>query len=150
MGETDADVFQKASAVLASGLLPIVCVGERLEEREAGQTLAVVRRQFDGSLGGLSADQVQRVTIAYEPVWAIGTGQVATPGIAQEVHSSLRQLLADRYNASLADRVRILYGGSVKPDNAADLLAQADIDGALVGGASLKADDFLGIVQGAQ
>jgi triosephosphate isomerase len=124
-------------------------VGELLSEREAGQTAAVIRRQFEGSLAGVPADEIERVVIAYEPVWAIGTGKVATPQQAQEVHADLRSLLAERYNTGLADNVRILYGGSVKPANAGELLSQPDIDGALVGGASLKVDDFLGIASAA-
>ncbi len=150
LGETDEQVNRKALAALSAGLTPIVCVGELLSEREAGQTGEVIRRQFAGSLAGLSADQMRKVVIAYEPVWAIGTGKVATPEQAQEVHLDLRKLIAARYNADLAQTVRIQYGGSVKPANAAELLSQADIDGALVGGASLKADDFLGIVAGAK
>ena len=131
------------------GLIPIVCVGELLDQRESGKTAEVIARQFAGSLAGLSADQMEKVVIAYEPVWAIGTGKVATPAQAQEVHSDLRKLIATHYNAGVAQRVRIQYGGSVKPSNAAELLSQPDIDGALVGGASLKAADFLGIVAGA-
>jgi triosephosphate isomerase len=150
LGETDEQINRKVLAALAAGLIPIVCVGELLSEREAGQTAAVIRRQFEGSLAGLSAEQMQKVVIAYEPVWAIGTGKVATPQQAQEVHLDLRKLIASRYNADLAQTVRIQYGGSVKPSNAAELLSQPDIDGALVGGASLKADDFLGIVAGAK
>jgi triosephosphate isomerase len=122
-----------------------VCVGETLAEREAGQTGEVIRRQFDGSLAGLSVDQVLRVVIAYEPVWAIGTGRVATTQQAEEVHIDLRKLLAQRYNSTVAQSVRIQYGGSVKPDNAAELLGCENIDGVLVGGASLKAADFLAI-----
>ena len=148
LGETDEQVNRKLLAALAAGLVPIVCVGELLAEREAGQTAAVIRRQFESSLAGLSADQMREVVIAYEPVWAIGTGKVATPEQAQEVHLDLRKLIAGRYNADLAQTVRIQYGGSVKPNNAAELLSQPDIDGALVGGASLKADDFLGIIAG--
>ncbi|MFN7812124.1 MAG: triose-phosphate isomerase family protein, partial [Planctomycetia bacterium] len=120
-------------------------VGETLEEREAGRTAAVVTTQVRGSLGGLSAADLEKVVIAYEPVWAIGTGKVATPEQAQEVHALVRGLVADLASPAVAARVRIQYGGSVKPDNAADLAAQPDIDGALVGGASLKADDFLAI-----
>ncbi len=149
LGETDADVNKKTLAALAAGLVPIVCVGELLAEREANQTAAVIRRQFEGSLAGVSADQIERTVIAYEPVWAIGTGKVATPEQAEEVHADLRRLLAERYNERSAARVRILYGGSVKASNAGELLAQANIDGALVGGASLKADEFLGIAAGA-
>ncbi len=147
-GETDAEVNKKLLAALAAGLTPIVCVGELLAEREAGRTAEVIRTQFDGSLAGLSAEQARRIVIAYEPVWAIGTGRVATPAQAEEVHRDLRKLLEARYNAEVAAAVRIQYGGSVKPDNAAELLAQPNIDGALVGGASLKAADFLGIIAG--
>ncbi len=150
LGETDEAVNKKLLAALDAGLLPIVCVGETLDEREAGNTQQVVRRQFEGSLAGLTADQMSGVVIAYEPVWAIGTGKVATPEQAEEVHSDLRRFLESRYNAKVAAEVRIQYGGSVKPDNAAELLAQDNIDGALVGGASLKADSFLGIIAAAQ
>ena len=149
MGETDEAVNRKVLAALAAGLQPIVCVGERLEERESGRTAAVIESQFNGSLAGLSADQMSEVVIAYEPVWAIGTGKVATPQQAQEVHADLRKRIADRYNAQLAERVRIQYGGSVKPSNARELLGQKDVDGALVGGASLTADDFVGIAEAA-
>jgi triosephosphate isomerase len=146
-GETDAIVNAKTKAALAAGLIPIVCVGETLSEREAGRTAAVVSEQVTGSLAGLSAADIGRLVIAYEPVWAIGTGKVATPEQAQEVHALIRGLLAKLASPAVADSVRIQYGGSVKPDNAAVLAAQPDIDGALVGGASLKADDFLGIAK---
>jgi triosephosphate isomerase (TIM) len=149
LGETDAAINKKVHAALAAGLIPIACVGELLAEREAGQTLSVIRRQFDGSLAGVSPEQMKTVVIAYEPVWAIGTGKVATPQQAEEVHLALRKIVAERYNGAIADVVRMQYGGSVKPDNAAELLKQPNIDGALVGGASLKADQFLGIVAGA-
>ena len=149
LGETDADVNKKTLAALAAGLIPIVCVGELLAEREANQTAAVIRRQFEGSLAGVSADQIERPVIAYEPVWAIGTGKVASPEQAEEVHADLRKLLVERYNDRSAAKVRILYGGSVKASNAGELLSQPNIDGALVGGASLKPDDFLGIAAGA-
>ncbi len=148
-GETDELINKKTLAALAAGLTPIVCVGELLAEREAGRTAAVIRSQFAGSLAGLSPEQMAKVVIAYEPVWAIGTGKVATPEQAEEVHRDLRKLISDRYNTQLAETVRIQYGGSVKPSNAAELLSQKDIDGALVGGASLKVDDFLGIAAGA-
>lgn len=150
LGETDAFINKKVHAAINAGLLPIVCVGELLAEREAGKTTDVVRTQFEGSCAGLSAEQMSEVVLAYEPVWAIGTGKVATPEQAEEVHLALRKMIADRYNPQIADRVRIQYGGSVKPSNAAELLSQPNIDGALVGGASLKADDFLGIVAGAK
>jgi triosephosphate isomerase len=144
-GETDAIVNAKAKAALAAGLVPIVCVGETLAEREADRTATVVETQVKGSLAGLSSADLERIVVAYEPVWAIGTGKVATPEQAQEVHAHIRQLLGTLASPSVAAKVRIQYGGSVKPDNAADLAAQPDIDGALVGGASLKADDFLAI-----
>src|SRR5262249_22711396 len=123
LGETDADVNKKTVAALAAGLVPIVCVGEQLSERQAGQTAAVIQRQFDGSLAGITADQIERIVIAYEPVWAIGTGKVATPQQAAEVHADLRRLLTERYNGQSAAKVRILYGGSVKASNAGELLA---------------------------
>jgi triosephosphate isomerase len=145
LGETDELINKKTIAAHAAGLTPIVCVGEKLDEREAGKTTDVIRTQFDGSLKGLTPAQIAATVIAYEPVWAIGTGKVATPAQAQEVHADLRKLLAERYNADTAQAVRILYGGSVKPDNAAELLKQPDVDGALVGGACLKAEDFLAI-----
>jgi triosephosphate isomerase (TIM) len=150
MGETDDQVRAKTVAALAAGLTPIVCVGETLGQRSAGQTHNVIRDQINGSLAGLSAEDCVRTVVAYEPIWAIGTGQVATPEQAQEVHANLRRVLAERYNAGTSEKVRILYGGSVKASNAGELLAQPDIDGALVGGASLKADDFLGIAAAAR
>jgi triosephosphate isomerase (TIM) len=149
LGETDQAINKKVVAALAAGLLPIVCVGELLAEREAGKTFSVIEQQCDGSLAGISAEQIAKIVIAYEPVWAIGTGKVAAPQQAEEVHLALRKLLEKRYNKELAEKVRIQYGGSVKPDNAALLLKQPNIDGALVGGASLKADQFLGIAAGA-
>ncbi len=145
MGETDQEVNRKLHAALAAGLSPIVCVGELLDQREAGQTLEVIRKQLDGSLANLTDQQATQLVIAYEPVWAIGTGRVATPEQAEAVHVDLRKLLAERYNTAVAETVRIQYGGSVKPGNAADLLAQPNIDGALVGGASLDAESFLTI-----
>jgi len=148
LGETDDQINKKVHAALDAGLEPIVCVGELLAEREAGKTLDVIRSQFDGSLAGLSKEQIVRVVIAYEPVWAIGTGKVATPQQAEEVHLDLRKILEDRYNKEVADTVRIQYGGSVKPENAAELLSRPNIDGALVGGASLKVELFMGIVAG--
>ena len=149
LGETDAEINKKVHAALAAGFIPIVCVGELLAEREAGRTAAVIRTQFDGSLAGISAEQMATIVVAYEPVWAIGTGKVASPQQAEEVHLDLRKIMAQRYNEVVAQTVRIQYGGSVKPDNAAELLGQPDIDGALVGGASLKVDQFMGIVAGA-
>jgi triosephosphate isomerase len=149
LGETDTDVALKVSTALAAGLTPIVCVGETLEEREAGRTSDVVATQFRGSMGHLSVADMEKVVIAYEPVWAIGTGKVASPAQAEEVHADLRKLLETSYNADLASKVRIQYGGSVKPDNAAELLGQPNIDGALVGGASLQADSFIAIAKAA-
>ena len=148
--ESSHDVNRKTLAALGVGLIPIVCVGETLDQRQANQTAAVVREQIEGSLAGLSADQMLKIVIAYEPVWAIGTGVVATPDQAEEVHADLRRLLESGYNSQVASAVRILYGGSVNAENAATLLSQPNIDGALVGGASLKADSFLAIVIAAQ
>jgi triosephosphate isomerase len=148
--ETSQDVSKKVAAALAVGLTPIVCLGELLAERQAGRTKEVVAEQFERSLAGLSAEQVARMVIAYEPVWAIGTGVVATPQQAEEVHSDLRNLLQTRYNSRVAAQVRIQYGGSVTAENAHSLLAQPNIDGALVGGASLKAESFLGILAAAR
>jgi triosephosphate isomerase len=147
-GETDESVRKKTAALLAAGVAPIVCVGELLAEREAGKTLDVVGRQVRGALAGLSAEQVGKLTVAYEPVWAIGTGKTATTAQAQEVHAAIRAILRE-VAGPVAERVRIQYGGSVKPENAAELMSQPDVDGALVGGASLKAKDFIAIVKGA-
>jgi len=149
-GETDSGVAAKIRAALAAGLLPIVCVGETLAEREAGKVDDVVHGQLAAAIDGLSHDQLSTLTLAYEPVWAIGTGVVASPAQAQEVHASLRGWLRGHYPAFIADEMRIQYGGSVKPGNAPDLLSCPDIDGALVGGASLKAESFAGIVAAAQ
>ena len=146
--ETSELVAQKAVAALAAGITPIVCVGETLAEREAGQTVAVVGRQLDAVLALLDDDAVARIVLAYEPVWAIGTGMTATPAMAQEVHAQLRAQLKQK-NALAAGTVPILYGGSMKPDNARELMAQPDIDGGLIGGAALKAADFLAIVHAA-
>ncbi len=146
-GETDEIVNKKTVKALEAGLAPIVCVGELLEEREAGKTTDVIKTQFEGSLAGITEAQITSIVIAYEPVWAIGTGKVATPEQAEEVHADLRRLLTERYNADIAAQIRILYGGSVKPGNAADILSKENVDGALVGGASLKAEDFLAIAK---
>lgn len=145
-GETDDSVNHKVRAVFRHGMTPILCIGEQLSEREAGQTFAVVERQLRGGLRQVPADQAGRMVLAYEPVWAIGTGKVATTGQAQEVHAFLRATLTDLYG-EVAQSIRIQYGGSVKPDNIAGLMAQTDIDGALVGGASLKADSFVAILR---
>jgi triosephosphate isomerase len=150
LGETDAVINKKLHAALGAGLEPIVCVGELLEEREAGRTLEVVTRQCQGAFVDVTGEQMARVTLAYEPVWAIGTGRTATPAQAQEVHRDLRKWLSERYNPTIAGAVRIQYGGSVNAENAASLLGQPDIDGALVGGASLKAPAFLAIVAAAR
>jgi len=147
IGETDELINKKVKATLAGGLLPIFCVGELLSERDANQTEAVVDRQLKAGLSGVSPAQMALVTIAYEPVWAIGTGRTATPQQAQEVHAFIRKRLAALYDKKVADQTRIQYGGSVKPDNAKELMGQADVDGLLVGGASLKAGDFLGIIK---
>ena len=149
IGERDELINKKVAAAISGGLLPILCVGELLEERKADKTTEVVTRQIKNGLAGLSAEKISAVTIAYEPVWAIGTGLTATPQQAQEAHNLVRKLLAEMYDARLAEETRILYGGSVKPDNAAELMRQQDVDGVLVGGASLKADDFLEIIRAA-
>ena len=146
-GETDAQVKKKVHALLGAGLRPIVCVGETLEERDAGRTLPVVTRQVKEGLAGVLPAQLPSLVLAYEPVWAIGTGRTATSAQAQEVHAHIRELLVAGFGRELAERVRIQYGGSVKPENAAELMAQPDVDGALVGGASLKAADFEAIVR---
>jgi triosephosphate isomerase (TIM) len=148
-GETEETVFKKTVAALEAGLTPIVCVGERLEQRQAGTEEAVLAAQFAGALGGLSAEQFARVVMAYEPVWAIGTGKTATPEIAAEAHRFLRARIAEKFGAEAAARGRILYGGSVKPDNIEVLMAEEELDGALVGGASLDAVSFAAIVAGA-
>jgi triosephosphate isomerase len=147
-GETDQTVNKRLKAVLAQGLVPIVCIGETLAERDGGKLQDVLGRQVKGALDGFTAAQLETLVIAYEPVWAIGTGRTATTAQAQEAHAFVRSLLRAQV-AGLADRVRIQYGGSVKPDNAKELLAQPDVDGALVGGASLKAADFAAILAAA-
>jgi triosephosphate isomerase len=148
--ESNPLINLKAKKALAAGLRPIICVGETLNEREKGITDQVVTTQVTGVLQGLSASDMDRVVIAYEPVWAIGTGRNATPDQAEEVHRLIRDLLKQQFGQSVSENVLILYGGSVKPDNAADLLVQDDIDGALVGGACLKADSFVEIIQAAK
>lgn len=146
-GENDETVNRKIKAALAAGMTAIFCIGETLAEREAGQTFNVLDRQIAGGLAGI--ESLENVIIAYEPVWAIGTGKVATDEQAQEAHASIRKKVASIYNADTAGKVRILYGGSVKPENIAGLISQPDIDGALVGGASLKADSFAALVNAA-
>jgi len=146
-GENDELVNAKTTRVLNAAMTPIVCVGEGLDVRRAGEHVAYTLGQLDGSLSGLSATDVSSSVIAYEPVWAIGTGEVATPSDAQEVCSAIRERIAEAWNADAAEGVRILYGGSVKTSNIADIMAQSDVDGALVGGASLEAEEFAGIAR---
>lgn len=146
-GETDEKINKKAQTLYKHGLTPIICVGETLAEREANRTEEVVSTQVKGCLAGLPADKVAASVIAYEPVWAIGTGKTATKEQAQEVHAVIRKLVAQLFSQDVADKVRLQYGGSVKPSNAKELMAQPDIDGALVGGAALDADSFAGIVK---
>lgn len=145
-GETNETVNKRLFAALACGLKPIVCIGETLEEREAGRTFGVVEKQLEGGLARFLADQMKAVVIAYEPVWAIGTGVTATPEQAEEVHGFIRSRMAELFDGGLAESVRILYGGSVKPDNIKDLMACENIDGALVGGASLQVESFAALV----
>jgi triosephosphate isomerase len=149
-GELDAAVGLKLRAVLRAGLSAIVCVGETEKERDANETFGRVRTQLDGAFADATAADAERIVVAYEPVWAIGTGRTATPAQAQEVHAFIRAQLAERWGAPVAGAVRIQYGGSVKAENAADLMGQPDIDGALVGGASLKADQFVAICRAAK
>jgi triosephosphate isomerase len=145
-GDTDESVNAKTKSAIAAGLTAIVCVGESLDEREAGREIDTVRTQMNGSLRGLTAGDMDRIIIAYEPVWAIGTGKTATPEQAQDMHAAIRSMVAESHGADASARVRILYGGSVKPDNIGTLMAQPDVDGALVGGASLDPDSFASIV----
>ena len=147
MGETNEMVNRKIKTCLAAGLLPIVCVGELLEERNMGVTREVVERQIAKGLEGLSPEDVAKLVIAYEPVWAIGTGRTATPRQAEEVHHYVRKLITQKSGEAVGKGIRILYGGSVSPDNVKELMAEEDIDGALVGGASLKVDSFVKIVR---
>lgn len=145
-GETDESVNKKVKAALEHGLVPIVCVGETLEQRETGATEQTVAMQTKGALAGLSPEQVAGLVIAYEPIWAIGTGKTASDEDAQQVNGFIRRVIAGEFGAAAAAAVRIQYGGSVKPGNAKGLMSQPDIDGALVGGASLKVDEFVGII----
>jgi len=149
-GESDEGVNRRAVGAFAAGLRPIVCIGETLEERDAGRVEDVILGQLDRSLQGFTAEQLASVAVAYEPVWAIGTGRTATPEQAQQVHGLIRGRLRDSFGDASAEVIRILYGGSVKPDNAAELFGQADIDGGLIGGASLKAADFAAIANAAR
>jgi triosephosphate isomerase (TIM) len=146
-GETNETVLKKTKAALAAGLTPIVCIGEMLADREAGNTEKVIEEQFKGSVGALTPEEFSRILIAYEPVWAIGTGRTATPEIAAAVHKFVRQCAATQFSTSHASALRILYGGSVKPDNIKGLMAQEELDGALVGGASLDAKSFASLVK---
>jgi len=146
-GETDETVNRKVKATLANGLNPIVCVGESLEERERGDTFNVVKRQVTTGLKGMTGEVASRIVIAYEPIWAIGTGKTASPGQAQEVHLVIRRLLGEIFDSARAEDMRIQYGGSVKPDNIDALMSERDIDGALVGGASLEIESFVRIVK---
>ena len=150
IGETDALIRRKLEALLDAGLEAILCVGEKIDEREAGKTEERLDIQVRAGLTGLTPDELAKITIAYEPVWAIGTGKTATTAQAEEAHRFIRGLVAEIAGVPVADAMRIQYGGSVKPDNAAELMGQPDVDGALVGGASLKADSFLGIIAGAR
>ena len=145
-GESDNDVNLKIKAAIAFGLTAIVCVGEVLAEREAGQADSIVKSQLVNGLAGLTTTDMERIIIAYEPVWAIGTGKTATPEQAQEMHAAIRKMLGDMHGSAVSEATRILYGGSVKPENIRDLMVQEDVDGALVGGASLEAESFAGIV----
>ncbi len=147
--ESDATVNQRLRTVVAAGLIPIVCVGETLEERESGVTDKVVRKQVTGAFEGLSGEEATGAVVAYEPVWAIGTGLTASPEQAQEVHALIREVFGQLYSGDAADAIRIQYGGSVKAENAADLFGQPDIDGGLIGGAALEADSFVAIVKAA-
>ncbi len=147
--ETDEAVNKKTKAAIKAGLTPIVCVGETLSEREANKTFQIVETQLKGGFAGFSADEMEKLVIAYEPVWAIGTGKVATPQQAEEVHAFIRKNISKAFDEETASSLRILYGGSVKPDNIASLMSEPDIDGALVGGASLEADSFADIVKNA-
>ncbi len=148
--ECNCLINKKVKAVLANGMKPILCVGEKLEEREAGKTLDIVSEQTVKGLEGISKEDAKNVVVAYEPVWAIGTGKTATPAMAQEVHAAIRKVLADAFGADVADSIQILYGGSMKPENADALLAEKDIDGGLIGGAALKADSFVALIESAQ
>ena len=147
--ESNEFINEKVKAVLANGMKPILCVGEKLEEREAGKTIAVVSEQTEKGLAGISKEDAAKVVIAYEPVWAIGTGKTATPEMAQEVHAEIRKVLTNLFGTEVAEGMQILYGGSMKPENAPALLAQKDIDGGLIGGAALKADSFVALIDAA-
>jgi triosephosphate isomerase len=146
-GETDENVNKKSKAAIRAGLTAIICIGETLQERESGETFAVLQRQITAALDNLTSSEMAQVILAYEPVWAIGTGKTAQDEQAQEAHAFIRQLVAELFSPTVADKLRILYGGSVKPDNVDGLMSQPDIDGALVGGASLTAESFASIIR---
>jgi triosephosphate isomerase len=148
-GETDEEIREKIAACVAAGIRPVYCCGEKLEERESGEHVSVVSEQVKTALEGFTADELKDLVVAYEPVWAIGTGKTASSDQAQEMHAEIRNMLGESFNADFADSIRILYGGSAKPANAAELFAQPDVDGGLIGGASLKADDFIAVVTAA-
>lgn len=147
-GETDRHANRKIKTLLDAGLTPIYCNGETLEQRKSGKHFDVVKNQTETALSTLSPEEVAKIIIAYEPVWAIGTGETATPEQAQEIHAFIRNLIAEKYGKNIADEISILYGGSVKPENAKEIFSQPDIDGGLIGGASLKIEDFSGIIEG--
>lgn len=149
-GETDPSVNEKVRAAIKNQLKPILCVGETLEEREANETLSVIERQLEGGLKDVDEDATAGIVVAYEPVWAIGTGKVATPEQAQEVHAFIRGWLENRFNRSISQKMRLLYGGSMKPSNAQELLSRTDIDGGLIGGAALDANSFIDLVTAAR
>lgn len=149
-GETDEGVNKKVKKALAAGLVPIMCIGETLEQREAGKEKDVVGKQVKGGLEGVSIDDPSTLVLAYEPVWAIGTGRTASPEQAQEIHAFIRSLLVEQFGQDKAARIHILYGGSMKPSNAAELLGKKDVDGGLIGGAALKADDFAALIEAAK
>lgn len=148
--ELDAFINEKVHAALKNLLKPILCIGETLQDRDSGKTLGVIKTQLDGGLAGVEADDVVNVVLAYEPVWAIGTGRTATPAQAQEVHAYIREWLGQRYGVGTAQKIRILYGGSMKPSNAMELLSQPDIDGGLIGGAALDSNSFVELVEAAR
>ncbi len=147
-GESDSHCAVKVKKLLEKGLTPIYCNGETLEERKAGKHFEVVKNQTQVALFGLSEEEIKKVVIAYEPVWAIGTGETATPEQAQEIHAHIRSLIAEKYGQAVAEEISILYGGSVKPENAKEIFSQKDIDGGLIGGAALKGEDFAKIIEG--
>lgn len=146
-GETDDAVQRKVQAAFAAGLYPIICIGETLEQRQAGETFRIIQTQIRSGLASCNPDQAPHLVLAYEPIWAIGTGETATPAEAQDVHHQIRGLLAEMWGEAIAQKIRVQYGGSVRPDNVVDLMAEVDIDGVLVGGASLEVDSFIRILK---